>query len=409
MATVRSRLARFCLLPLLYATMAQPFPLDQRDLESLREIRRNLNDIPGSDFFSSWDFSAADPCSSFAGVVCQPDVGGGLYQRVQSLNLGTGLAGSSGLTGSLSPAVGNLTALLQLVVYPGNVSGDIPDSICNLRSLQYLEITSNRISGRIPTCLENLQSLHTIDLGYNNLHGPIPANLTSSSMGLRVLILTSNFLSGPLPNFDAQLFHIDVKKNLFTGFLPRFPVSLRYLSASQNRLSGPLTNLVPLPQLSFLDLSMNDFNGSIPTALLSYDISSLLLQRNNLSGQIPSMAQRANLAAATVDLSHNNLSGELPSGLAGVENLFLNNNRFTGPVPVEYVNNVYDGSLKTLYLQHNFLTSFPVPPGGGAGLPESGSLCISYNCMDPPVRPPCPASAGEQQSRPVNQCPAYNG
>lgn len=104
-----------------------------------------------------------------------------------------------------------------------------------------------------------------------------------------------------------------------------------------------------------------------------------------------------------VDLSHNSLTGELSPLLAGVESLYLNNNRLIGTVPREYVKSVYLGTTTTLYLQHNYLHAFPVEPG--SALPDTVSLCLSYNCMLPPVGlAACPASSGTELSRPASQC-----
>ncbi|XP_057465821.1 uncharacterized protein LOC130755466 [Actinidia eriantha] len=106
-----------------------------------------------------------------------------------------------------------------------------------------------------------------------------------------------------------------------------------------------------------------------------------------------------------VNLSHNSLGGQLSAVLAGLESLFLNNNRLIGSVPVEYVDSVRRGSTKTLYLQHNYISRFPIVP-----LPDSVSVCLSYNCMVPAVRLPaaCPASAGQQLYRPIYQCSVFN-
>lgn len=107
-----------------------------------------------------------------------------------------------------------------------------------------------------------------------------------------------------------------------------------------------------------------------------------------------------------VDLSHNFLTGGLSPILAGVESLFLNNNRLIGVVPQEYVKSVYDGTARTLYLQHNYLSRFPLE--SGLALPDTVSLCLSYNCMVPPVGlTGCPASAGGQLSRPQSQCSVF--
>lgn len=386
------------------------FNLSPSDLQALRQIKADLTDLPSSDFFSTWDFSSPDPCTSFAGVFCAPDPDprAPLLLRVSSLTLGTGLAGSPGLSGALSPAFANLTALAQLIVHPGRISGSIPPQLGNLDRLIFLSVTNNLISGSIPDSLSALPSLHTLDLGHNRISGPIPPDITAMP-NLKVLILASNRISGRVPPIRSQLLHLDLRSNALSGVLPPFPSSLRYLSASDNRMWGPLDNVGSLPDLGFLDLGMNGFSGGIPSGLFGRDGVVVQLERNDLSGGIPGGGGGGvGMVGSTVDLSHNRLSGELPAVLAGAESLYLNNNRLTGAVPVEYVRSVYLGGMKTLYLQHNYLSGFPLP--AGSPLPQSGALCISYNCMVPPVGSTyCPASAGDQMFRPANQCSSFNG
>lgn len=156
---------------------------------------------------------------------------------------------------------------------------------------------------------------------------------------------------------------------------------------------------------------MNQFVGPIPAQLFFRPmLYSLFLQRNNLSGGLP---QRPNNGGpsigegAIIDLSHNSLSGEMSTVFDGVESLFLNNNRLIGRVPEEYVKSVCRGSTRTLYLQHNYFTGIPLEEG--TMLPDTASLCLSYNCMEPPATlMTCPASAGEQLSRPAAQCSVFN-
>ncbi|KAK1274286.1 hypothetical protein QJS04_geneDACA012035 [Acorus gramineus] len=374
------------------------------DTDALSAIKTTLRDLPGSDFLSTWVFnSTSDPCSTFSGILCSdPTLG---PSRVTSLSLGTGLEGSPGLLGSLSPAIANLTALTQLVVYPGRVSGPIPPQLGGLDQLRFLSITGNLVSGPIPASLGGLANLHTLDLGQNNLQGPIPPELCELPQ-LKVLVLASNRLSGWVPKFknQEQLLHLDLQKNCISGPLPpSLPPTLRYLSVSGNQMSGALHALPP--DLGYLDLSMNAFTGDIP--LSAFRSSTALLQRNNFTGPLTDCADTVSVDGWTVDLSHNELSGDLPGFLAEAESLFMNNNQFTGAVPVEYVRNVYTGRMRTLYLQHNFMSGFPLP--AGSPLPESASLCISYNCMVPPVQSStCPASAGDLQYRPLYQCPVFN-
>ncbi|KAJ4832419.1 hypothetical protein Tsubulata_051103 [Turnera subulata] len=396
--------------------------LSSSDVAALRAIKDSLTDIPGSNFLSTWDFSSRPrPCSTFAGITCYAG-------RVTVLALGTGLSGSPGLAGSLSPAISNLTELTQLVLYPGLVTGPIPPLLG--RRLRLISLTSNRLTGPIPPSLSSLPLLHTLDLSHNQLTGSIPAPLWSALPQLRVLILSSNQLAGHLPAGDPRpqpqrqrqrqaqvLLHLDLGSNRLTGTLPlrMLPSSLRYLSVSNNNVWGPLNGLEGLSELVYLDLSMNRFSGPIPPSLFRPTLSSLFLQRNNLSGALfPSTtSSSSNIPysypqGSLLDLSHNSLAGPLPPLLAEVETLFLNNNRFTGAVPRQYVDSLYQGTTKTLYLHHNYLTGFPSYPQ--PGLPPSASLCLSYNCMLPLKAglTACPASAGPHLSRPLSQCPVFN-
>ena len=187
---------------------------------------------------------------------------------------------------------------------------------------------------------------------------------------------------------------------MLSGDLPVLPSSLQYLSLTHNALPGSFENIASLSRLKHLDLSMNQFIGSIPTSLFGLNqLSKVFLQPNRLSGSLTLQAGSV-ISIETIDLSHNNLSGELSPLLASARNIYLNHNHLTGIIPFEYVRNLYTGSIQTLYLQHNYFLAFPVAVG--VPLP-TGSLCIQYNCMDPPVRSPCPLSSEGREKRPVYQ------
>lgn len=374
------------------------------DLTALAAIKDSLTDIPGKNFFSTWDFASPDPCSTFSGITCS-------LNRVTALTLGTGLSDSPELAGSLSPSLSNLTELTQLVLYQGLVTGPIPPQLGELRNLRVISLTNNRLTGSVPSSLSSLLNLHTLDLSYNQLTGSIPPGLFTGLRELKVVIVAWNSLSGELPRrISTPLLHLDLKSNKLGGILPlKMPSSLRYLSVSRNKMWGPLNGLKSLSELVYLDLSMNQFNGPIPPSVFRPSLASLLLQRNNLSGGVPSrlVDPPSYGEGSIVDLSHNLLSGELSPVLAGVESLFLNNNLWMGKVPKEYVDSICRGSTKTLYLQHNYIVEFSLEPG--LALPDTASLCLSYNCMVPPIGPTaCPASAGGELSRPEAQCAAFN-
>ncbi|CAN1271405.1 LRR receptor-like serine/threonine-protein kinase ERL2 [Linum perenne] len=354
--------------------------------------------MPGSNFFTSWDFTA-DPCN-FAGVYCAAD-------RVVALNLGDPRAGSPGLIGQLDSGIGKLTSLAELSIVPGRVTGPLPDSISQLTELRFLAISRNFLTGVIPGSISRLAGLRTLDLSYNQLAGPVPASIGSIS-GLSNLILCHNRLSGSVPRFGSRrLTRVDLSNNRLSGSIApsTFPSSLQYLSLSRNRLVGSVDRvLTRLDQLNYLDLSVNQFSGSIPGRIFTFPITNLHLQRNLFIGRVNPTDK---VSISTVDLSYNRLYGPISPMFSTVKNLYLNNNRFTGEVPISLVERLLAAGMETLYLQHNYLTGIRISPK--AEIPASCSMCLQYNCMVPPVQSFCPLKAGKQKVRPFDQCGGWGG
>uniref|UniRef100_A0A5B7APE6 Putative receptor-like protein kinase HSL1 n=1 Tax=Davidia involucrata TaxID=16924 RepID=A0A5B7APE6_DAVIN len=381
------------LLSLLQCSFLTFAMLDPLDFLALQSIRKALDGMPGSNYFSSWDFTS-DPCN-FAGVYCNGN-------KVIALNLGDPRASSPGLTGRLDPAIGKLSALVEFTVVPGRIIGALPQTLSQLKNLRFLAISRNFISGVIPVTLGQLRRLQTLDLSYNQLSGSIPWSV-GSLPALSNVILCHNHLSGSVPPFASQtLTRLDLKHNDLSGSLSpnSLPHSLQYLSLSWNRLTGPVDRLLTrLNRLNYLDLSMNRFTGNIPGNLFSFPITNLQLQRNSFSGPVQPVYQ---VTITTVDLSYNQLSGQIPPLLSTVHILYLNNNRFTGQVPGSFVDRLLSASIQILYLQHNYLTGIEINPT--AEIPLSSSLCLQYNCMVPPVETPCPLKAGKKKTRPTAQC-----
>ncbi|KAK1428265.1 hypothetical protein QVD17_17095 [Tagetes erecta] len=372
--------------------------LDPVDFLALQSIRNSLQDMPGSNYFSSWDFTS-DPCN-FAGVYCQDE-------KVVALNLGDPRAGAPGLSGRLHPSIGKLTSLSEFTVVPGRIMGALPATLSELKNLRFLAVSRNFISHEIPATLGELKQLKTLDLSYNQLTGNIPYAI-GSLPELTNLILCHNHISGSIPQFVSQtLTRLDLKHNDFTGSISpdSFPSSLQYLSLSWNQFSGPVDQLLPrLNRLNYLDLSLNQFTGPIPGCVFGFPITNLQLERNRFSGPV---FPDTSVNIQTVDLSHNMLYGQVSPLFATVKKLYLNNNRFTGSVPTSFVDRLLAGDIELLYLQHNFLTGMPINPRNE--IPVSSSLCLQYNCMVLPVQTPCPVNAGTQKTRPTSQCMEWKG
>lgn len=367
--------------------------LDPLDFLALQSIRKSMDDMPGSTFFKSWDFSS-DPCS-FSGVLCESQGG---PDRVVALNMGDASAGAPGLTGKLDGALGCLSSLVELTLVPGFVAGSIPETLGQCTELQFVGMSKNLLSGTIPPCLGALQKLQTLDLSFNKLVGAIPRDIGQLPI-LSNLILCHNKLIGSIPTFKPTLTRLDLKHNKLSGSLPSLPTSLQYLSLSNNKLNGNIEKLSSLQRLSYLDLSFNQFSGSIPSILFSFPLMSLQMQRNSFSGPI---APQVQVNIPTVDLSYNLLTGQVSPLLAYVQSLYLNDNHLTGAVPEEFTNRLLSADIQVLYLQLNYLTHITLKPS--TTLPLTSSLCIHYNCMLLPIQPPCPFKAGKQKKRPTYQC-----
>jgi RHS repeat-associated protein len=224
------------------------------------------------------------------------------------------LANNPQLGGALpAPVGGGWRHLVYLDASSSALTGALPDSLGNCRSLVYLNLSDNHLNGRLPATLGQLTSLEQFHAPRNAFTGALPASLGRLPR-LWFVNLSQNQLSGPLPGAWGQL------------------RSLRQLYLAANQLQGPLPDsLGQLAELGYLDLSQNQLTGSLPAAW------------QGLRG-----LQRLNV-------QENQLSGELPEALPVVE-LYLDRNRFSGPVPASYATSP---TLRTLSLEGNDLTQLP--------------------------------------------------
>lgn len=145
--------------------------------------------------------------------------------------------GFSGLTGELSPRVGQLTKLDTLDLRtspwagtanfepnPHTLSGALPKEIGQLAKLERLSLENNAFTGEIPATIGNLGRLWMLMLNDNQLTGAIPAEMTKMAK-LSALFLSDNKLLGVFPagfagEGMATLAFVDVTNNNLTGALP---------------------------------------------------------------------------------------------------------------------------------------------------------------------------------------------
>lgn len=94
-----------------------------------------------------WDINSVDPCT-WNMVGCSQE------GFVISLDMA-----STGLSGVLSPSVGNLTHLRTMLLQNNQLSGLIPSEIGKLSELQTLDMSGNQFVGEIPSSLGSLKHL----------------------------------------------------------------------------------------------------------------------------------------------------------------------------------------------------------------------------------------------------------
>ncbi|BBH01686.1 receptor like protein 3 [Prunus dulcis] len=189
------------------------------------------------------------------------------------------------------------------------------------------------------------------------------------------LRLESNNLEGDISMFDfsklSQLTKLDLRKNNFTGTVPRSLYSCRSLKAIGlfgNHLEGQIeAEILSLKFLSFLSLGYNRFTnltGAMKILMSCKSLHALLLSGSFVGEGLPSDDDMVDFHGfqnlRLLGLSYSNLTGQIPMWLSKLKNLeilFLSFNQITGPTPS------WLGNLPRLFfisLQNNRLSGeFP--------------------------------------------------
>ena len=196
------------------------------------------------------------------------------------------------------------------------------------------------LTGQLPkSFFTAFPELRLVGLSNNRLSGPIPEAFGEMTK-LQALTLSSNLWTGQLPNLDklvnlkilhlANFYNVDDKRNVIsevTGTLPdisKMP-QLEYIDASYSNLSGQLPEQIGLCRnLQVLELSANQLTGSIPASISECtELQIFSVQDNKMSGEIPDLSTLVNLGTPL----------DLGLGVTEPGRLYLNGNQFAGSFP----------------------------------------------------------------------------
>ncbi|XP_039170617.1 probable LRR receptor-like serine/threonine-protein kinase At3g47570 [Eucalyptus grandis] len=251
------------------------------------------------------------------GVKC-----GRRHHRVRKLDLN-----SQGLSGSISPHIGNLSFLRILNLENNRFNLEIPPQIGQLRWLQALHLSNNSLRGVIPRNISGCPNLGILLLDYNQLVGQIPIELGSLS-NVQELSFARNQLIGSIPSSMgnlSSLLWIYLSENDLSGIIPQFLdrlTKLETIDLSRNRLSGNFPpSIFNLSSLVEIDVGDNHIHGNLPEDIgfTLPNLRTLTIVQNHFTGSIPSSISNAtNLRY--LQLAANELSGKVPS-LANLHNL----------------------------------------------------------------------------------------
>ncbi|KAK9725018.1 hypothetical protein RND81_05G115900 [Saponaria officinalis] len=341
------------------------YPGNETDHSALLAIKSQLVDHPGGNL-SSWNHSLHH--CNWAGVFC-----GHKHRRVTGLELY-----SSGLSGTVSPFIGNLSFLQKIDFENNSLSGPIPQEIGRLFRLKVLVLSNNTLVGGIPANLSSCINLQVLSLGANKLGGNVPIELRSLSK-LTFLEFPECNLTGPLFNVIQNLTSLEqiyAAYNAFTGTIPESIAELRNLTIvalGVNLLTGRIPpSIFNLSSLKFLELAFNQLEGSIPQDmhLNLPKIQVLNLNENFLTGPFPiHFLNLTNLIS--FGLSSNKFIGGVSLDFRQFQHLnFLDLSNMNLRGDINFISTLANCStLRTLQLQENrFAGNLPETVGNFSNL-----------------------------------------
>lgn len=281
------------------------------------------------------------------------------------------------LQGSLPESMGRLDALKALFITGANLNQELPLWVPGLKNLTQVAFGGCNIYGPIPDSYFDMVQLTKLDLYGNSITGPLSPKF-GNLVNIISVLFSSNPLTGPIPSTIGNLkvcSSIQMDGCQLDGNIPAEIADmpeLAFIMLAGNNLTGGFENVGNCPKLKTINVTYNKLEGSVPASILNCkDLEQFFISNNMLSGNLPGeLGQLAKLE--TIQARHNNFSGSIPEGWSdpkgALANIVLGWNELTGTVPgflgefkhVELQNNKFSGALPVEVTETKSLTTFRV-------------------------------------------------
>lgn len=295
------------------------------------------------------------------------------------------------ISGTITPAIANLTALRELDLSDNLLTSNIPPEFSKLRRLKILNLSGNGLHGMIPEALSRLNDLGYLNIRGNLLVGSIPASIFSNCTKLIVVDLSNNSLSGEIPSNEGiilpWLFTLNLYMNNLRGKIPSWLSNSSFLNqfdVENNDLSGELPSdiigkwkSIEVLHLSYTHLSSHSNNTDMDPFFSALSNCSMLKELElaglDLGGQLPRGVGLNISSLLILNLDSNKIYGSIPPNIEKLRNLTLLNlssNLIGGVIPKEIS---HLARLQRFILSNNIL---------GGGIPQAMGNMSSVGLLD---------------------------
>lgn len=273
-----------------------------------------------------------------------------------------------------------------------NMECEFPTELANLKHLRRLDLEDNYIYGNLSHVFSVLQELplQSFHFAHNELRDRAACFPRGGELAkeLTYLDLAYNWMDGELPGciFDSEVVEIlTLQGNAFHGEFPKTlppAAALRHVDISwqgldEKYLHGTASDFTMWPSLEYLNLAENRLGGPFPKFPRS--MKALWLDENKISGPLPVDLAQALPKLELMQLNHNGFSGPLPLAIpSSLEQLDVSENNLSGQIPwSSWISSHEKSRLQIIRMGGNQLSGSL--PAAAAMLPMLWSLNLTDN------------------------------